>query len=286
MNIIAVVVLYQCRPDQSPTIATLVRSWAQSPAQAMELKLIVYDNSPESQPMSVPLPFDHQYVHDAANGGLAAAYNYALGSDPGGRHQWLLLLDQDSSLPDDFVALTAGALTAIDQDQGVAAVVPQVLHQDGRPVSPARLQWGWNIWPMTIPAGSICRKPITAINSGTLLRKSFMEEIGGFNPLFKLDYLDHWLFAEIYRRGKTACVSGAVVVHDLSIRQSFQTVSEERYQSILDAETLFYRTCLKHSKLKYHLIALTYRAAKQGLSGKRQLGRLTARHLCQIVTNR
>ncbi len=285
MKIIAVAVLHQCRPDQSPAIVSLARSWEQSPVKGLGLKLIVYDNSPESQPMPVLPPFEHQYVHDAANGGLAAAYNFALGSDPGGQYQWLLLLDQDSDLPANFIFLTAQALSEAGRSGEVAAIVPEAVH-DGRPLSPALLQWWGGVKPIRRPVPGICPGPVTAINSGALLRKTFLSEIGGFNEQFRLDYLDHWLFAEINRRGKKICLSKAVINHDLSIWHRSGSVPPERYRSILEAETLFYRACLKRSIFKYHLLNLAVRAGRQYLSGERQLSRLTIRHLNEIVANR
>jgi GT2 family glycosyltransferase len=285
MSIIAVVVLYKCRPDRSPAIASLALSWDHYANSGLDLKLIIYDNSPEPQPVTVPLPFGHQYVHDAANGGLAAAYNFALGSDPNEHYKWLLLLDQDSDLPDNFMALTAGALSAVDRSGDVAAIVPQAVHKS-KPLSPARLQWWGGVRPIQNPAPGICPGPVTAINSGALLRKSFLSEIGGFNPSFKLDYLDHWMFAEINRRGKKIYMSQAAMAHDLSVWDSTAAVPQERYRSILEAETLFYRTSLEKGRFKYHLLNLALRACRQWLSGKQQLRRLTVSHLRQISANR
>lgn len=285
ISIIAVVVLYQCRPDQSSTMASLVHSWEHCSNTGLELKVIIYDNSPERQPGTLTLPFAHQYIHDAANGGLAAAYNHALDSDSGGQYQWLLLLDQDSDLPEDYIALTAGALVEAEREDEVAAVVPRVTHGN-RPLSPARLQWWGGVRPVPEPAPGIWPGPLTAINSGALLRKSFLSEIGGFNRQFRLDYLDHWLFSEINRCGKKTYVSPVRIEHDLSIWHRTGTVPPERYRFILEAETLFYRTCLKRRIFKYHLLNLAVRACRQWLSGEWQLSRLTIRHLNEIAANR
>ncbi|MDO9390505.1 MAG: hypothetical protein Q7U71_01890 [bacterium] len=285
MNIAAVVVLYKCRPDQSPAIASLVRSWGHRADGELKLKLIIYDNSPEPQKISVSLPFDHQYFHDAANGGLAAAYNFALQTDPEDNYQWLLLLDQDSELPVNFAALTAQALSEAGRMGEVAAIIPQAVHGD-RPLSPALLQWWGGVRPVSKPVPGICPGPVTAINSGTLLRRSFLSEIGGFNLSFKLDYLDHWMFAEMNRRGKKTYLSQAVISHDLSTWHGSGSVSPERYRSILEAETLFYRITRSRTTYLFHLLNLALRAGRQYLKGDKQLYPLTLRHLGHAVTNR
>jgi len=285
MNIIAVVVLYQCRTDQSPTIASLVRSWEHCQDKGLELKLVIYDNSPEPQRVTVPLPFDHQYVHDAANGGLAAAYNFALGSDPGDHCPWLLLLDHDSNLPADFISVAARSLSAINLDPVVAAVVPMVTNV-GAPISPALVKKGGRIRPIWNPAQGVCRQEVTAINSGTLVRKSFVSEIGGFNKQFSLDYLDHWLFAEINRRGRKVYITDTIISHDLSIGNTARPVSPERYQAVLRAETLFYRVSKNRGDFIYHMFNLAVRAGRQCLRGNRKLSGLTLKHLFNIAANR
>ena len=45
------------------------------------------------------------------------------------------------------------------------------------------------------PVEGVQNKAVMAINSGSLIKVSFLTEIGGFNGQFPLDYLDHWLFS-------------------------------------------------------------------------------------------
>jgi GT2 family glycosyltransferase len=284
MNITAVVVLYQLRPDQSPTIATLARSYQRIRGSGAGVYLIIFDNSPKPQQVDIPLPFEHRYVHDATNGGLAQAYNFALDSDPGSASQWLLLLDQDSTLPDDFLEEVFKALALIGQDDLVAAAVPKVL-QHGRPISPALVKGG-RIRPIPKPITGVCPFPVTAINAGTLIRKNFLYAIGGFNRQFKLDYLDHWLFAEIKRRGKKVYITGAVSNHDLSIGNTNHPVSAERYLSILKAETLFYMAYSDGGNYLCHLFNLAFRAGRQYLLGQAEFSRLTVRHFLGTINNR
>lgn len=284
MNITAVVVLYNIRPDQSPTIATLVRSYQRIRGSGTGLSLIIYDNSPKPQPVNIPLPFEYRYAHDASNGGLAAAYNFALQADPANTNQWLLLLDQDSTLPENFLEEAFKALSLIGPDDGVAAAVPRIL-QHGRPISPALVKGG-RVSPVKNPGTGVSRKNLTAINSGALLRKSFLSGIGGFNQKFRLDYLDHWLFSEIRRRGKRVYVTGAAAGHELSVGDMDRQMTSERYLSVLRSETLFYRNYAGGWNFLCHLCNLPIRSFRHLLYGRRDFSLMTLGHFFRTLANR
>jgi len=284
MNITAVVVLYRLRPDKSATITTLVRSWKQCRGNGLNLNIVIYDNSPEIQNVTIEIPFQCQYFHDATNGGLSAAYNFALNSNPNCHSQWLLLLDQDSDLPENYLENMRKELTTADPDSDVTAVIPIVV-QNGLPVSPAQVKGG-RIRPIPKPITGVCPFPVTAINAGTLIRKNFLYEIGGFNRQFKLDYLDHWLFAEIKQRGKKVYITGAVINHDLSIGNNNHPVSAERYLSILKAETLFYIAYSDGGNYFCHLFNLAFRAGRQYFLGQAEFSRLTLMHFFSTINNR
>lgn len=80
---------------------------------------------------------------------------------------------------------------------------------------------------------------LMAINSASLLKISFLNEIDGFNEEFSLDYLDHWLYLEINKRKKSIQVLDVVIKHELSV-MDYNSISVERYQSILNSESNFY----------------------------------------------
>jgi GT2 family glycosyltransferase len=282
MNITAVVVLYKCSPDQSPTIASLVRSFGRGGASGAGFSLLVYDNSPQAQPFNLQLSFAHRYVHDPLNGGLAAAYNLALDSDPQDPEGWLLLLDQDTALPEDFLEQSLKALERIGPDPMVAAAVPRIF-QEGRLISPARVSTG-RVSPVKDIGEGVGPKGLTAINSGALVRERFLREIGGFNPKFKLDYLDHWLFSEVNRRDKMVYVTGAVVKHDLSVSHIESRVSKERYLSILNSETRFYRNYAGGWNFPCHLMVLALRSVRHLVHRRWVFFLKTARHFFTVLS--
>jgi hypothetical protein len=79
-----------------------------------------------------------------------------------------------------------------------------------------------------------------AINSGAVIRVAFLKEIGGFNEEFPLDYLDHWLFYEIYAKNYKTFVLDIYLHHDLSV-MDYNSISLTRYKSILHSEFTFYK---------------------------------------------
>ena len=164
----------------------------------------------------------------------------------------------------------------------MAAVVPKIF-QGGRPISPALVEWG-RVRPVKNIEAGIGQTGLTAINSGALVRTIFLKGIGGFNQQFKLDYLDHWLFSEIKRRGKKVYVTGAVAGHDLSIGNQ-SPVTPGRFRSIRAAETLFYREYAGGWNFTCHVLNLVLRSFRYLLKGRWNYSLMTARHFLRILAN-
>ncbi len=67
------------------------------------LDLIVYDNSPTPQQPIEPPGLRITYFHDPENSGVSKAYNVAAAHATALRKEWILLLDQDTTLPPDLL---------------------------------------------------------------------------------------------------------------------------------------------------------------------------------------
>lgn len=239
MNVLAVLVIYNRTIEESDTFKALLRNYANAPDAFRGVKLLVYDNSAEAHDVAVPVPFQWEYVHDECNRGLAVAYNRAWKEAVRTSCRWLLLLDQDSSLPDEFMRRLSGDLLVVDGDSRVAAVVPKM--RSGRSVfSPARVFYGGIVRSIGRRHEGICAfDNAFAIGSGCAIRVSFLNVIGGFNETFRLDCLDRWLFLMIGRMGGRVYVSRSIVDHELSVMDFDRRMTEERYRSILEYEAFF-----------------------------------------------
>lgn len=219
------------------------------------VEMLIYDNSPEEQTVSF---FEEQsvtYIHNSMNPGVASAYNQALSFAKD--FEWLVLLDQDTKLSSSFFYEIAKAQPT---DQ-VVSLVPQIFsgNQQISPVFSNQYVSKKSIYPKE---GSYSE--IMAINSASVLRVSFLKEIGGFNEEFPLDFLDHWLYWKINDVGKKVQILPVKIQHSLSVLD-YTTLKFTRYQSILAAERLFYGEYAVTLK-KQHCRHLLKRALKQFLT--------------------
>lgn len=228
---LATVVLYKCSITQSSTCVSLR---TQETYSSDSISVLIYDNSPVAN--SEELPPHWTYVSNSTNKGLAAAYNYALSQARLTGAQWLLLLDQDSILPRNFLANLQGEITLCHDNSKIAAITPLVF-SGRRQISPTRPMLGFD--RPYISTQSISSVWLTAINSAAAIRVSFVESIGGFSERFWLDYLDHWLFRKIYDQAHSVYVSDMRIDHNLSVANFNQGLELSRYENVLEAEAAF-----------------------------------------------
>src|SRR5450631_3935315 len=101
--------------------------------------LLIYDNS--STPRAKPPAGIRrcQYTHNSNNGGTAAAYEAAIEIASVRGIQWLLLLDQDTQLPADFLDQAGIDDVPMSGQQRAVALVPWVRHGRDLIVSPNRV---------------------------------------------------------------------------------------------------------------------------------------------------
>jgi GT2 family glycosyltransferase len=237
VNILIVVVLYKVNLYNSLTYNSLLKAFDIKPDIFSSVSCIIYDNSPSQMYDCKENNFVYEYVHNSENGGLAAAYNYALDVSLTNNYDWILLLDQDTTLPSDFMSININNLKKMFYDESVVAVISKVICNN-LVISPSKDMFGKIL---NLKKSGICDFPITAINSGSFIKTSFLKKIGGFNKIFKLDYLDHWLFHTIYSCGKKVFISETIIKHELSVSDFNKYISVERYKNILKAEALFFR---------------------------------------------
>jgi len=237
MKLTAVVVFYKQNPEQSKTFQTLRASLFSKVEYLQDIDLILYDNSPTAHSLD-PLGYEGisiTYQHDPRNLGIATAYNYAWSRAKENNSDWLLLFDHDTEVTVEYIDKMLSLPTL---DQEVAAVVPRIMSENVM-ISPV---YSHSLRPLQLesPKPGIQEKPVMAINSGALIRTDFLTDLNGFNKEFPLDYLDHWLFYEIYRIGKKVFLLDVTLEHELSV-MDYSRVSFARYQSILDSEMAFYQ---------------------------------------------
>lgn len=169
------------RPDRR--LVEVVRS-----AAAQCSAVVVVDNTPADEPGTDALPevAELAQVHrPGANLGLAAALNAGVARvDPAAD---LLLLDQDSVVPDGLVAALGGRLAA-DPRTGIAAPVPWDAAED-RPLDPRASR-----------RPELADLPVV-ITSGMLVRRAALDATGPFREDFFVDCVDQDFCLRVRRAG-------------------------------------------------------------------------------------
>jgi GT2 family glycosyltransferase len=204
----------------------------------------VYDNSP--LPHRVENHFAHHYRHDPSNGGLAAAYNYALAYAERNGFSWLLLLDQDTLLTGEFLNELLMAVETQALTRNVAVIVPK-LEVRGEILSPSEHlfeflghQFRNQVAVVSRDSTGIQQGRLTAYNSGSTMRVTALRAIGGFPAAFWLDYLDHAVFHALAAAGYHLYVLRSVLQHELA-ESDLNARPLWRFRSVLKSQALFVR---------------------------------------------
>ena len=250
---------------ESPTFRSLQVALANS--SGVRTEILLYDNTP-SGTLPEDLPANIRYVASTANTGLATAYNLAVRMAAEGGFPWLLTLDQDTELPENFLQEMGALASRYQADASVAAIVPRIV-ADSRVVSP--YWYRRHTFPQWFAEGysGLPARAVYAFNSGSLLRVAAIREAGGYSPLFWLDSSDIWLFRQFERQGLRMFVAGALrLQHDFSMSGKGGKMSLARYRNAVEAGSAFCDLELGRLAGIEHTGLLLRRYLKQVLTGE------------------
>ncbi len=240
ISIQCVVVLYKCSWDESSTVRALGEFSRQMPLEAEHFSLLLYDNSPEAlTPQVEGWRFaEVGYIHDAENGGVAAAYNRALAHAQESNAGWLLLLDQDSSpAPAFFLELRETIAKGVAAE--VCGIVPK-LFREGVMLSPQEVRRFHNV-AIPVSFSGLYPRRVTALNSAACLRVEAVAAAGGFAREYWLDFLDHVMFYRLQDGVGRVLLLENGMEHTMAIESLEKEMSLERYANLLAAEWRFVR---------------------------------------------
>jgi GT2 family glycosyltransferase len=263
-SILVVIVLYKRAPSESQSFCSLIQILDANRDLAQHFSLIVYDNSPKRQNFEESVNFPFLYKHDPTNAGLPAAYNFALAHAQEKQHQWLLLLDQDTTPTCGFLTELLASTISLSAQQEVASIVPKLLVA-GEIFSPAahfidqvRHQYRRSNHAVSRDMVGVQQKRLVAYNSGATLRVSALLSIGGFPDEFWLDYLDHAVFHALSVRGYCMYIMRTEIEHESS-QATLSSVPVWRQRNVLMAQTLFAKqTGNFFDRLLYRIWLLRY----------------------------
>ena len=125
---------------------------------------------------------------------------------------------------------------ALEDRTEIAAIVPELVSVSGEVYSPFLVKTGYE---SVLPAGfkGVAKGDVRAFNSGALVRTVWLENHGGYDSRFWLDFLDHALFRAIGQSGARVWIAGDVKLqHQLSLTEGRSTMDEARFRNFLEAE--------------------------------------------------
>jgi len=232
----AVIVLYGMAPEDSPAFRSLVDARRKLHAGESAVPIVLWDNGLERVS---PAQFHENvaYYHDPSNPGLAPVFNKALDIAVDQESKWLITLDQDSTVPGDYLLRMAAAAHRCACHPDVGAIVPQI-SVARRQLSPYRFALG--AIPRWYRPGfcGIPDEPVFAFNSGAILHVDALRQIGGYDLRFPLEYSDTAMFLKLHQHGKRIYIAGGIQLgHEFSLIEMNRLLSEERYRRTLLAET-------------------------------------------------
>lgn len=204
--------------------------------------LLVYDNSEIRASGNETNHF--QYHFSGQNLGTAGAYRYALAYAHENKIEWIILLDQDTSISTSILE-KYDSIIKKDIDKKTGALLP-IVKEGGKKISPCIVNaiGGMNTKKLNFTDGAI----ISGISSGAILRvEVFRDIIEKMPERLWLDYVDHWMYLFCQRSGYCLNRIDVTLEHKLSINNP-RSLSQSRIRSIFDGERLY---CRELSKAAY-----------------------------------
>lgn len=188
-------------------------------------RVIIYivDNTDiEDWHVEIPKEYkDFVIYENMYNPGISIAYNkihkYALNNNI----EWLVLLDQDTTLPTNMVDIYLKSIDCRD----VEIKVPIVYIEKGI-LSPSKYRNYHSFLFKELSPGIISFKDISCINTGLMINTIFFKEVGGYNENLKLDFCDH----DFIERAKKK--SDKLEILDINLYQDFSSITHTKKQAI------------------------------------------------------
>ena len=269
-GIVIIIVLYKTKLSDS---SSLNKYLSYNHILDVPKQLIIYNNSAES------IDFDannHIVINSKNNDKLAKPFNFAYEYAKKINYNWLLLIDADTTINKEYFEKLNYFLKS-DISDNVVSIVPQ-LFQNNKSISPHINKFFYSIRQPFNRVGINCGN-ITAFNSLSMLRVSFIDAINGFNENYPLDMLDYWIYNQIFRLKRAIYILDCKIEHDLSVNDYDNKMSVERYINLILAEDHFFKNAGFFNYMLFK-IRLLYRAIKQRISlQNKRFSQITFKHI-------
>ncbi len=163
-------------------------------------------------------------IKNSENYGIAKAFNQGINYFNKKAAKWVLILDQDSALAEDFFNSYAQLLPRIDSDcTSIAAVCSNAINDNAFAFKHKPCLWTGSSFIVVpdIIDEKICGLPVVAssISSGTFYRTAVVKQLGGFKEDYFIDFVDHEYHLKLAKHGsKMVWNQQAKFYHNLGIK--------------------------------------------------------------------
>jgi GT2 family glycosyltransferase len=243
-NILIVIVIYRMNIDEAPAWTSLHRGTD----QGQTVDILLYDNSPNAQRVPVAGQDRIQYRHDPSNPGVSKAYNEGLQLAISQGKSWLLLLDQDTTLPADLLDIF---MNAVEKNPDLKIFVPALRDRIGL-VSPFRHWLGKGVRLQSISSGVHSLRSRRFVNSGLLVSTSLFKTAAGYDERFPMDFTDLSFIERVKPHTQKFFLVPAECRHDLSSGDNSGKNVEEaiiRFRTLCIAARLYKKEISKAASL-------------------------------------
>ena len=238
-GILFILVIYKRKLNESDSFISLVNSLKNT---HVNVDIFIYDNSPSSMILDEELSGENwniHYVHDKTNPGVSKAYNEGFKLGKKLNKKWLLLLDQDTKLPNNAITKYC---KAVQDNNEYSLFAPILVSTNGTIYSPCNYFFKRGFPMKSIEIGLMNARRKSLLNSGLLISIDIFEKVGGYNERLKLDFSD-FDFIDRYRKiSGQFFIINTECIHELSS-------NEEDFDSSI---TNFTRYC---KGLKIYIVA-------------------------------
>lgn len=271
-GIVVIIVLYKTKPSDS---SSLNQYLSYNHVLKVPKQLIIYNNSGD---FDISEPKNCIIINSQNNDMLAKPFNFAYEYAKNINYDWVLLIDADTNINKEyFEKLNHFLKSDISHTESIVSIVPQ-LFQNNKNVSPHINKLFYTIRKPLKNVGFHIGN-ITAFNSLSLLRVSFIDTINGFNENYPLDMLDYWIYNQIFSLKRAVYILDCRIEHDLSVNDYDNKMSVERYINLIHAENLFFKNTGYFNYILFKM-RLLYRATKQRFSlHNRKFSQITFNHI-------
>ncbi len=250
------IVLYETPPAAAQTIQTLL---ATSNLSMVE-KVVILDHSAREQrgeclSLCAPLGGRLVYEHDPGNPPLGIAYNRAIRRHLGDA-TYVVVLDQDTELPGNFLACAAAAAEERGQPSSMAANIVS----SGRIASPCWSLFGWGRSWKSEHRGWHSWKFCSAITSASCIHRRVFVDFGlYYSEKLVLYGIDTDFFRRLAHADPRFFVLPISIQHSLSFDEASAEQKIGKLDQIFSANRQIYSDAAWPSRLVVHLLEMLLR---------------------------